>query len=99
VIWGFGIWIVGIIIIICVHQLRRGGIPFNLGWWAFIFPLAAYTICSQKIASQYLSPLTFGYAVFLTALLSALWFYIFINTIKGVASGALFIGKPISNPK
>jgi C4-dicarboxylate transporter/malic acid transport protein len=96
VIWGFGIWIVGIIILICVHQLRRGGIPFNLGWWAFIFPLAAYTICSQKIASHYLSPLTFGYAVFLTILLTALWLYTFINTLKGVVDNTLFSGNPIS---
>ncbi len=97
VIWGFGIWIVGIIVIICIHQLRRGGIPFNLGWWAFIFPLAAYTICSQKIAAYYLSPLTVFYAVFLTVLLSALWLYTFMNTIKGVTSSALFMGKPISD--
>ncbi len=96
VIWGFGIWIVGIIVIICIHQLRRGGIPFNLGWWAFIFPLAAYTICSQKIASYYLSPLTVFYAVFLTVLLSALWLYTFMSTIKGVTTSALFMGKPIA---
>jgi C4-dicarboxylate transporter/malic acid transport protein len=99
VIWGFGIWIVGIIIMICIHQLRRGGIPFNLGWWAFIFPLAAYTICSQKIEAHFTSPLTFGYTVFLTTLLSALWLYIIINTVKGVVNGNLFIGKPIIRSK
>ncbi len=94
-IWGFGIWIVGIIVIISFHQLRRGGIPFNLGWWAFVFPLAAYTICSQKIASYFPSPLTFGCAVSLTALLSILWLYISINTVIGVVSGTFFIGEPI----
>jgi len=99
VIWGFGIWIVGIIFIICIHQLRRGGIPFNLGWWAFIFPLAAYTICSQKIEAHFISPLTFVYTVFLTVLLSALWLYIVINTIKGVVNGTLFVGEPIINQK
>ena len=93
--WGFGIWIIGIITIITFHQLRREGIPFNLGWWAFVFPLAAYTISSQKIASCFPSSLTFAYAVFLTTLSSLLWFYISFNTLKGVVSGAFFIGKPI----
>jgi C4-dicarboxylate transporter/malic acid transport protein len=94
-IWGFGIWIIGIIAIITFHQLRREGIPFNLGWWAFVFPLAAYTICSQKIAFCFPSLLTFGYTLFLTVLLSLLWLYISINTVKGVVRGTFFIGKPI----
>ncbi|HHV65092.1 MAG TPA: C4-dicarboxylate ABC transporter [Peptococcaceae bacterium] len=95
-IWGFGIWIVGIIFIICLHHLRRGGIPFNLGWWAFIFPLAAYTIASQKIALYFLSPLVTGYTIFLTILLFGLWLLTFINTALGVLKGTLFVGTPIT---
>lgn len=97
-IWGFGIWILVIIILISIYQLRRGGIPFSLGWWAFVFPLAAYTICSQKIASCFPSPVTYGFAVFLTALLSVLWLYTSINTLQGVISGLFFMGKPIIRP-
>jgi C4-dicarboxylate transporter/malic acid transport protein len=95
-VWGFGIWIIGIIALISRYQLRRGGIPFNLGWWAFVFPLAAYTICSQKIASYFVSPLTYGFSVVLTAFLSVLWLYIFVNTLKGVINGAFFTGKTIT---
>jgi len=99
VIWGFGFWIVGIIVIICIYHLRRGGIPFTLGWWAFIFPLAAYTLASQKIAAIYPAPVTYGYALGLTLLLIALWLYTFTNTLRGVASGRLFMGTPIpGNP-
>jgi len=93
--WGFGMWILAIILIICIHQLRRGGIPFSLGWWAFVFPLAAYTIGSQKIALRFPSTLTRGYALLLTALLVALWLYILINTLRGVVRGTLFVGRPI----
>ncbi|AFM39272.1 tellurite resistance protein-like permease [Desulfosporosinus acidiphilus SJ4] len=91
-IWGFGTWIVGIIVIISIYQIRNGGIPFNMGWWAFIFPLASYTIASQKIARIFISPLTVGYSKFLTILLILLWVYTFSNTVRGVLSGKLFIG-------
>lgn len=96
VIWGFGFWIVGIIIIICIHQIRKGGIPFSLGWWAFIFPLAAYTMASQKIAQHFHSLLASGYTLFLTLLLVLLWLYTFASTIKGVVTGAVFTGSPLS---
>ncbi|MDA8229480.1 MAG: C4-dicarboxylate ABC transporter [Desulfitobacterium hafniense] len=96
VIWGFGIWIVGIILMISIYHVRRGGIPFNLGWWAFIFPLAAYTIASQKITLYFASPLTYGYTAFLIILLVFLWLYTFCNTILGVLNGRLFTGMPIS---
>lgn len=95
VVWGFGIWIVGIILLISLYKIRQGGIPFNMGWWAFIFPLAAYTLSSQKIASIYVTPLTLGYTVFLTFLLSLLWVYTFSQTLLGVKSGKLFTGIPI----
>lgn len=94
-IWGFGIWIVGIIFMICIHQFRRGGIPFSLGWWAFIFPLAAYTIASQKIAAYFVSPLVTAYTIFLTVLLGMLWLYTFYNTMTRVFKGTLFLGTPI----
>lgn len=96
-VWGFGIWIIGIIIIISIYQIRNGGIPFSMGWWAFIFPLAAYTIASQKVARLFLSPLTVGYSAFLTVLLILLWVYTFSNTVRGVLSGNLFIGNRIAS--
>jgi len=96
VIWGFGIWIIGIIIFISIYQFRSGGIPFSMGWWAFIFPLAAYTISSQKIAACFVTSLTSGYAIFLTILLAFLWVYTFVNTVREAWSGKFFTGTPIS---
>lgn len=90
--WGFGIWIVGIILLISLHQVRHGGIPFSLGWWAFIFPLAAYTLASQKISAYFTCFLTKGYTVFLTVLLIVLWIYTFSNTLINVFRGTIFLG-------
>ena len=95
IIWGFGIWVFGIIAIICFYHIRRGGFPFSLGWWAFIFPLAAYTIASQKIAGMYATPLTYWFCAFLTILLILLWLYTFFKTVVGAFNGKLFMGSPI----
>lgn len=95
VIWGFGIWVFGIIGIICIFHLERGGFPFGLGWWAFIFPLAAYTKASQKIAEIYMTPLTYYFSAFLTILLILLWCFTFYKTVVGVFNGKLFMGSPI----
>lgn len=95
--WGFGIWIIGIIFLICLHHVRHGGMPFTLSWWAFTFPLAAYTIASLKIFGAYPCGFTGGYTVFLTVLLSVLWVYIFVQTLRGIRNGSLFLGTPISD--
>ena len=98
IIWGFGIWVIGIIAMISFYHVRRGGIPFSLGWWAFIFPLGAYTIASQKIASIFNSPLTYWWSAFLTILLIFLWLCVSFKTVVGVFSGKLFMGSTISRP-
>ncbi len=95
IIWGFGIWVFGITGMICFYHIRRGGFPFSLGWWAFIFPLAAYTIASQKIAEIYATPLTFSFCALLTILLILLWLYTFFKTVVGAINGKLFMGSPI----
>ncbi|HBV87845.1 MAG TPA: C4-dicarboxylate ABC transporter [Desulfosporosinus sp.] len=96
IIWGFGIWVIGITGLISIHYVRRGGIPFGLGWWAYIFPLAAYTIASQKIASIFLSPLTYGFSAFLTFFLVFLWSFVFLKTMASAFNGKLFLGIPIN---
>ncbi|KGK87141.1 C4-dicarboxylate ABC transporter [Desulfosporosinus sp. HMP52] len=95
IIWGFGFWVIGITCLICIYHLRRGGIPFGLGWWAFIFPLAAYTIATQKISGLFVSPLTFWVSVVLTIVLLLLWGYVLLRTIVGIYKGNLFMGSPI----
>jgi C4-dicarboxylate transporter/malic acid transport protein len=93
--WGFGVWIVGIILLVTVHQARRAGVPFSLGWWAWVFPLAAYTLASQKVARAFPLGLTTGWAALLSAGLAALWLTIFVRTVQGAVRGTLFTGKPL----
>ncbi len=93
--WGFGVWILVTIVLITAHQARRAGVPFSLGWWAWVFPLAAYTIASQKVARAFPLALTTGWAALLSAGLAALWLVIFARTAQGAARGTLFTGRPL----
>src|SRR3990167_1889679 len=48
--WGFGLWWMLVALLITVRYLRAG-IPFNLGWWGFTFPLGVYALTTLKLAS------------------------------------------------
>lgn len=39
--WGFGLWWMVMALLITARYLRTG-VPFNLGWWGFTFPLGVY---------------------------------------------------------
>ena len=92
--WGFGLWGLGIALVLSWRYLKQGGIPFSLSWWAFIFPLVAYTMASQKIASYFSSSLILVYTVLLTLLLAFLWSVTFIRSLGGALSGKLFQPQP-----
>jgi C4-dicarboxylate transporter/malic acid transport protein len=47
--WGYGLWWLGLAILKTARYLR-GGLPFDLGWWAFTFPLAVYTLGTLALA-------------------------------------------------
>ncbi len=49
-IWGFGIWCYVVSVLITIHYWKNTGIPYGLGWWAYIFPLGAYTIATIYLA-------------------------------------------------
>jgi tellurite resistance protein TehA-like permease len=43
--WGFGLWWLALAVLI-TWRYSRAGIPFNLGWWGYIFPLAVFTLAT-----------------------------------------------------
>jgi C4-dicarboxylate transporter/malic acid transport protein len=47
--WGYGLWWLGLALLTTRRYLREG-LPFNLGWWAFTFPLAVYTLATFALA-------------------------------------------------
>ncbi|MCW0920629.1 TDT family transporter [Pseudomonas sp. RG1] len=96
--WGFGLWWMLMALLITVRYLRDG-IPFNLGWWGFTFPLGVYSLATLKLAS--VLNLTF-FSVFGTALvilLAAMWLIVGKRTVQGAWRGELFVSPCIAGLK
>ncbi|RON49650.1 TDT family transporter [Pseudomonas frederiksbergensis] len=96
--WGFGLWWMLIAVLITVRYLRAG-IPFNLGWWGFTFPLGVYSLATLKLASTL--NLTF-FSIFgcvLVALLAVMWLIVAKRTVQGAWRGELFVSPCIAGLK
>lgn len=96
--WGFGLWWILMALLITVRYLRDG-IPFNLGWWGFTFPLGVYSLATLKLAS--VLNLTF-FSVFGTALvtlLAVMWLIVGKRTVQGAWRGELFVSPCIAGLK
>jgi tellurite resistance protein TehA-like permease len=51
VLWGYGTWWLVMAASITLTYLRDG-LPFNMGWWGFTFPLGVYTLATLNLATQ-----------------------------------------------
>lgn len=87
--WGYGAWWLATALLVTLRQLRRG-LPFNLGWWAYTFPLGVYALATLKIGA--LLPLAFFPAAgaAMVALLALIWLVVAARTLAGAARGRLF---------
>lgn len=96
--WGFGLWWMLTALLITVRYLRDG-IPFNLGWWGFTFPLGVYSLATLKLAS--ILNLAF-FSIFGTALvllLAVMWLIVGKRTVQGAWRGELFVSPCIAGLK
>ncbi|KZL92745.1 hypothetical protein [Clostridium magnum] len=89
IIWGMGIWFLGVALLISCRNFMKEGIPFSLSWWAFIFPLGAYAMSSLKMADYFHSKLVYYYTIILILILVALWTITFVRTVKCTLNGSL----------
>ncbi len=48
--WGFGAWWLAAAVILLVRYLAHRHFPYGVGWWAFTFPLGAYTVSTLTLA-------------------------------------------------
>lgn len=96
--WGFGLWWMLMALLITVRYLRDG-IPFNLGWWGFTFPLGVYSLATLKLAST----LNLGFfsvvGCTLVALLAVMWLIVGKRTVQGAWRGELFVSPCIAGLK
>jgi tellurite resistance protein TehA-like permease len=88
--WGYGIWWLGIAFMVTLRYLRDG-VPYNIGWWGYTFPLGVYAVATARFADIVpLAPIAV-LAWILTAVLGLVWSIVAIRTIRGISDRSLFV--------
>jgi C4-dicarboxylate transporter/malic acid transport protein len=95
VLWGAGLWWLLTAVLITLRYLRQG-MPFNLGWWGFTFPLGVYCMATFTLA-QWLGLGFFSvFAQVLVVALAMLWVLVASRTVRGAWRGELFVSPCIA---
>jgi tellurite resistance protein TehA-like permease len=71
-VWGFGVYwlILALAVTVCAAFKH---LPFNLGWWAFTFPVGVLTAGTYALYTRTQTPLFAGIGVALLCLLALMW--------------------------
>jgi C4-dicarboxylate transporter/malic acid transport protein len=93
--WGFGVWWLLLAILITIRYFRTG-VPFNLGWWGYTFPLGVFTLATLRLSTT-LHLGVFGvFGTVLAAALAAMWAIVMARTLDGGWKGHLFVSPCIA---
>lgn len=95
--WGVGLWWLLLAVLITIRYFRAG-IPFNLGWWGYTFPLGVYTVATLKLGAQLKIGAFATFGSILVMVLSLMWALVVARTIHGGWKGHLFSSPCIANP-
>jgi len=87
--WGMGLWWLVIAAAVTVRYIRRG-LPFNLGWWGYTFPLGVYTAATLALGRLTGFALFTAVGVGLYLLLAGVWSFVAFHTVKNLLRHRLF---------
>lgn len=90
-VWGFSAWWFALTIIVLVYYIKKMEHPFSFTWWAYTFPLGAFTISAGAINHIYSHGIFSAFLVGGTALLSFVWIVVFVLTLRMVVRGEAFL--------
>ncbi|KAJ1891041.1 Plasma membrane sulfite pump involved in sulfite metabolism [Kickxella alabastrina] len=88
--WALASWWLTLGIYSAIYTRGRGPVPFNLGWWALIFPVSTFISSSSSLWG--ITKFTF-FRVLAAALIVSLfllWLFVLLRTIWYAWSGELF---------
>jgi len=77
--WGFGIWVLIINIMILLKYLGKE-YPFFLGWWSYVFPTSAFTVGTMMLSHK-IEMLKYV-AIALYVLLIFFWVIVTVHTFR-----------------
>jgi len=85
--WGFGVWWLIVTALLLWHYLRAGRLPYGIGWWAFTFPLGAYTVSTLTLARMWKLGALEGFGAVLFILLAMFWTIVILRTLMAIRTG------------
>lgn len=94
--WGLGLWWLALAVLVTQRQAREG-MPFNLGWWGFTFPLGVYALTTLRLGEALAAPFFTGLGAVLVVLLALLWLLVASRTLAGAYRGSLFVSPCIAH--
>ncbi|MEP9376320.1 TDT family transporter [Aquabacter sp. CN5-332] len=89
ILWGYGAWWLMLAVLKTIRYVREG-MPFNIGWWAFTFPLGVYSLATLALARATHLPLFSVIGGVLIVCLAAFWLLVMVRTLHGAWRGYLF---------
>lgn len=99
IMWSWGLLWFSFAIAALWKTANDSGVPFNMGWWGFTFPLGVYA-CSTILIGQELPSLFFRVlGTIFGAAVVLLWVVIAVGTAKGAYSGEMFRAPCLVNLK
>ena len=88
--WGFGLWWFAAAAVMTVRYLAGGPLPYGMGWWAFTFPLGAFTMATLTLARAWRLSSVEDLAMGLVVLLVLLWLMVALRTLWATATGEVW---------
>lgn len=89
ILFGFGLWWLGIAIMTTLHHQQKE-LPFNLGWWGMTFPLGVFSLAILNLAGQLQLAWLYAVGYAFTSTLIFLWLIVAVRTVNGFYQGSLF---------
>ncbi|EJM84445.1 TDT family transporter [Pseudomonas sp. GM67] len=94
--WGLGLWWMAMATLITVRYFKAG-VPFNLGWWGFTFPIGVYALTTLKLGAILHSIFFNVFGGCLVLVLAVLWLIVASRTIAGAYRGHLFVSPCLAS--
>ncbi|MBW4046453.1 MAG: TDT family transporter [Proteobacteria bacterium] len=88
VLWGFGLWWLLTAALLTAVQARRG-LPFNLGWWGFTFPVGVFIAATYGLGVHTGLRAFTVFAAALTSALLGIWLVVAARSLHGLWHGHL----------
>jgi tellurite resistance protein TehA-like permease len=89
--WGFAFfWLMlAFIVTLGIHQ--KSELPFALSWWAFIFPLGAFTVATGVLYQSIPKAVFQWTGLAVLAIVIVLWLIVTVRTAQGIFRGTIFV--------